>query len=313
MASPPFVRALEELLATARISPGSTHEKTPADAYRALLNNRTGMALCWPTTNAADGDVQRSAEALEIGCVEIPGSQDVYNATTKAWERRASGVVSVPLLGVAGRLGSITKQSRHAEGAFRLLAWLASRQWNERAVAASGETAPFRASQVAGAEAWSRGLRGRGQAVCRHGGGHVFSRGLPGRAADSGRRTIFAGFGRRRAASACGQGRPRRGAGGRGRAVSHDHGRVGRRSPAGGVSAVAGIVNGAAPRRVPRLGMRRLSGYADRPHDSTLYRSTGSGPHDRSRGGGHHAALLWPGQFSGRVEARRFARHGRRS
>ncbi len=163
VASPPFVRALEELLAAARLSPPAMHDATPADAYQAVLNNRIGMALCWPKTTANEtaneNDLQRSAQTLEIGCVEIPGSQDVYNATTKAWERRAGGSASVPLLGVAGRMGSITTQSPHAEGAFRLLAWLASRQWNERAVAANGDTAPFRASQVADAQAWSRGLR----------------------------------------------------------------------------------------------------------------------------------------------------------
>ena len=90
-----------------------------------------------------------------------------------------------------------------------MLAWLASRQWNERAVAASGETAQFRASQVAGAEAWSRAAcAGRGQAVCRHGAA-TFS------AADClvvpripGAERYLQAFGRRRAATLAGKAGP---------------------------------------------------------------------------------------------------------
>ncbi|HEY4313367.1 MAG TPA: extracellular solute-binding protein [Pirellulales bacterium] len=162
VASPPFVRALEELRAANRLSSGASQKASPTDAWQALITNRTGMALCWPNTAApASGgnEPERSADVLEIGCVEIPGAVDVYNASSTAWERRAGGAARVPVLGMAGRMGSILKNSKYPQAAFKLLAWLASHKWNERAVASSAGTAPFRTSQAASPEAWSRGLR----------------------------------------------------------------------------------------------------------------------------------------------------------
>ena len=120
------------------------------------------MALCWPDADkTADeaGSHSPASEAPPLDCVELPGSSEVYNATAKAWERRPGGSVSVPVIGMSGRVGSISAKSAHSAAALRLLAWLASRQWSERTVTASDATTLFRPSQVATAQAWARGMR----------------------------------------------------------------------------------------------------------------------------------------------------------
>jgi multiple sugar transport system substrate-binding protein len=156
LASPPFVRALQELVVLAKLLPLTTIEYDPADAWRALLAGRSGMALCWPAVIHSSA---RDADAPQIGCVELPGSPDVYNATAMKWERRADGAARVPLVGITGRVGSVSTKSTQQAAALQLLAWLASRKWSERIDTASTATTLFRTSQVATAEAWSRGLR----------------------------------------------------------------------------------------------------------------------------------------------------------
>lgn len=162
LASPPFVRALHELVALTKLLPPAALECNPDDAWRALLAGQTGMAVCWPVINGstAQGEAGlRGADLPQIGCVELPGSPDVYNATAMKWERRAEGTTRVPLLGITGRVGSVCAKSAQPAAALQLLAWLASRKWSERIDTASDATTLFRTSQVATAEAWSRGLR----------------------------------------------------------------------------------------------------------------------------------------------------------
>jgi multiple sugar transport system substrate-binding protein len=161
VASPPFVRALAEMVAVARLSKDAALDSTPESAWQALLKHQTGMALCWPAVGpSANGDdpAIAAAEMPELGCVEIPGSSEVFNATSAQWESRAGGPMSVPLVGMSGRVGSIAAKSAHPEAAFRLLAWLASRKWSDRALSAGAAAAPFRHSQSAAPEPWSHGL-----------------------------------------------------------------------------------------------------------------------------------------------------------
>ena len=161
IASAPFVRALEDLVAAAKLAPVSL-DLTPGDAWNSLVAGHAAMAICWPATasDAADesGESAERSQRLEIGCVELPGAAEVFNATSGAWETRPGGVANVPLLGVAGRIGSIAAQSPHPEAALRLLAWLASRKWSDRTSAAGTATAPFRALQLR-PQAWARGMR----------------------------------------------------------------------------------------------------------------------------------------------------------
>lgn len=161
VASPPFVRALEEMVAAAQISKNAALDSTPESAWQALLNHQAGMALCWPASGgSASGDDANAAasSAPELGCVEIPGASEVFNATSGQWEGRAGGPMSVPLVGMSGRVGSIAAKSAHPQATFRLLAWLASRKWSDRALSAGAAAAPFRHSQSAAPDAWSRGL-----------------------------------------------------------------------------------------------------------------------------------------------------------
>jgi len=149
VASPPFVRALEEMVAAARVAPSPALEDGPAEAWSALIAGHAGMALCWPASIAPDAaaeDATERAETPEIGCVALPGSVEMYNATVGKWEQRASPT-SVPLLGIAGRVGSITTETTEPQTAMRLLSWLSSRKGIDLTTSTSADVAPFRSSQ----------------------------------------------------------------------------------------------------------------------------------------------------------------------
>ena len=153
VAGPPFVRALEELVAAARLGPPEMLKYGPADARAAFWQGRCGMALTWPT--AAGGLPDVTAGNVEVGFAELPGSTKVFNVRKQSWQTRSEGEdPHVPLAAIAGRIGVVARKSAHREAALQLVFWLAGRQFSPRVCAASPATTLFRRSHVATPRTW---------------------------------------------------------------------------------------------------------------------------------------------------------------
>ena len=153
---PPFVRALEELVDSASIGPPQAIQMTPSDARQMFLQGQCGFAFAWPAgAEQQQVSVERGV-SMAIGYAELPGSDEVFNARGQQWESRHEDEDRrVPLLGIAGRLGSVTRQSRHKRQAFNLLAWLTGPQWGGQVAAQSRATTLYRQSQRSTPERWA--------------------------------------------------------------------------------------------------------------------------------------------------------------
>jgi len=160
IASPPFVRALEELVAAAKFGSPEALQMSPDDARLAVETGRCAMALTWPraagsTVEGRGATADTESVAGKIGIVRCPGSADVYNAAEARWEQRGEGEPHhVSLLGVSGRLGSVTKGSRYARGAANFLAMLSGAEWHPRVLAVSRAGGLFRNSHVDSPANW---------------------------------------------------------------------------------------------------------------------------------------------------------------
>lgn len=157
IAGPPFVRALEELVATAKTDPANlkTLEADPTAVRRAFWEGHCGMALCWPT--AAEKLTVPDESPIRVGFVEMPGSVDVYDITTQAWQKRPrDDDPRVPLVSIAGRLGMVDVECPRPEVAFRLLVWLSDRQRAGQISATSSATTLFRLTGSITEKAWAK-------------------------------------------------------------------------------------------------------------------------------------------------------------
>ena len=159
IAGPPFVRALEELVAAAKLAPAGELDFDPAAARAEFWSGNTAMAISWPTGAQAltPGPSPKKGEGRVVpaGFAELPGAAEVYQASSKSWEPRSEDAgQSVPLLGVAGRMGVVPANSEHPDAAFELLLWLTDPQWTSQVFAASPATTLFRRAQVASPNAW---------------------------------------------------------------------------------------------------------------------------------------------------------------
>lgn len=171
----PFVLALEELTLAAHAAGDAKAQLrlTPGEVREEFLTGHAAMALGWPT--AADpkprGAVVGGIGSSSLAFVELPGSPEMFNPRDRGWQRRPVGIEPhVPLLGIAGRLGSVVEAraatdrepepelkkhpSATAEAAFNLLVWLTTKPWDRQICPASPATTLFRRSQVAEAGHW---------------------------------------------------------------------------------------------------------------------------------------------------------------
>jgi ABC-type glycerol-3-phosphate transport system substrate-binding protein len=151
---PPFVRALEELVDAARFTPAGLQANDVGEVLDRLYAGQAALGLAWHSAGRSHVVRQTSADQPppEIAYVPLPGSREVYNPDTQHWDERP--LRRVTLLGIPGRLGSMTARPDRAEASFALLAWLADWQRATPLGAASRACTLYRQSQVVAPADW---------------------------------------------------------------------------------------------------------------------------------------------------------------
>ncbi len=163
LATPPYERALDELIAAARWGPPYAERLTVADVRSMFHRGECGLAFCWPTPT-----VGRMADAefpFTIGYAELPGAREFYRFQSGAWTpREETESTRVTVLGGAGRLASLARGARDKQAACQVLAWLSRGDASSAITASSPETTLFRESQTATPGVWCEASVGQAAA-----------------------------------------------------------------------------------------------------------------------------------------------------
>jgi ABC-type glycerol-3-phosphate transport system substrate-binding protein len=146
IASPPFVRALEQLAQAAAQGHPKRRELTPTDAVQAVERGEADWAIGWPAPTADRPSA--STEAATVRFAPLPGSSEAFNPLRNLWDRLEAGPKPTPLLGLEGRLVAVSASAVDSLAAFRLLALLSGPQWGGEIAPLSPATAPFRGRHV---------------------------------------------------------------------------------------------------------------------------------------------------------------------
>ena len=128
IASPPFVRALEQM---------RQNEKLPDDDQ---------ASLSWPSALREDSPGP-------VAFTPLPRAEQVYNPLREIWEKSEESK-PLAMLGFAGRSLSVAKSTRNSASAFKLLRWLVSEKIATQLSPRSEATVWFRKSQVIKAKRW---------------------------------------------------------------------------------------------------------------------------------------------------------------
>ncbi len=150
VAGPPFVRALEELVATAD---AASLDMDPTAVRAAFWQSKVGMAITWPT--AADAELADIEPDFPAAVAELPGSPDVYDLGETTWEKRDKDSDGrVPLLAASGRIGMVTTSSQWPDASQQLLLWLTDKKWSAQVCSQSLNTTLFRDSHMGMVSGW---------------------------------------------------------------------------------------------------------------------------------------------------------------
>ena len=155
IAGPPFVRALEELVAVHRGQAPEILQFDPSDARKELVSGRCAMAVTWPSRVDDAADEPSSAPVLPLAAAELPGSREVFHLGDRQWQARDRvDDGRVTLLGVAGRVGAVSSTTSQPQAALSLLVRLSSNEWSEQISPFSEATGLYRTSQLPMASSW---------------------------------------------------------------------------------------------------------------------------------------------------------------
>jgi multiple sugar transport system substrate-binding protein len=156
IAGPPFVRALQELAAATKHGPAAESGLTPADTARRIHDGECAMAIGWLANTHDWPAATVPGRPQAIGVIPLPGSRDVYNFRSESWEQRGlEESPYVPLVGISGRLGSLTQECRQTATSARLLLWVSGPEMSPSISASSPATGPFRQAHVAHINQWT--------------------------------------------------------------------------------------------------------------------------------------------------------------
>ncbi|MEE3368518.1 MAG: extracellular solute-binding protein [Planctomycetota bacterium] len=148
--SEPFVRALNELAQCQEGVPEAWRSLGPSEVRELFHKGHCALALTWPSANGETSDKTRGAFRI----APIPGSLDVFDSISRAWSVRKSGREVAILLGVSGRLGSVTWETGSPRAAARLLALMTGPEIATEVSARDRDTTVFRESQLSRVEQW---------------------------------------------------------------------------------------------------------------------------------------------------------------
>ena len=148
---PPFVRALKEMIAANH----STSSKLDVTAtLKSIIDGKCAMAITWPLSELNSLATEKQ-KIPSISAASIPGGTEVYSVRFKKWDKRdGTGGSVVPLLGLEGRIGSVTRESRNRRAAFDALTLLSNREWSELIAPTSANLTIFRRSHLQVTSRW---------------------------------------------------------------------------------------------------------------------------------------------------------------
>jgi ABC-type glycerol-3-phosphate transport system substrate-binding protein len=121
IASPPFVRAAQEMAQVAKTSGAADQRLTPQQVRDEFFAGHCGMAITWPSS-VGNGEAK-----TPVAFAELPGRAELFSFKTNQWVKKPADVDHrTSLCGVSGRLAAVTREARRSRSAFALLAWLDS-------------------------------------------------------------------------------------------------------------------------------------------------------------------------------------------
>ncbi len=153
--NPAWVRALGDYLAVRAAGPPDAADIASHDVRARFAEGQAAMAIDWSDIGVLATDPTYSRVAGKVGFFILPGSREVWNPASGAWEDLAA-VRPVPFLAFGGWIAAVPLAAADPAAAWDYIAWLAAPERADRDVRdGNSGLNPYRSAQLDQIDAWS--------------------------------------------------------------------------------------------------------------------------------------------------------------
>lgn len=151
--NPGFARALAIWIDTIKFGPPGMANFAGHDVRNSFVSGQTAMAIDWADMGVHAVNSPVSVIKDKIGYGQIPGSSEVFNATTGRWDKRPNQVSSIS----GNWTFFVSKASKHKALAFEFASHMTSKELTKKFTALSGTAInPSRRSHFADPASWNQ-------------------------------------------------------------------------------------------------------------------------------------------------------------
>lgn len=151
--NPGFARALAIWIDTIKFGPPGMANFAGHDVRNSFVSGQTAMAIDWADMGVHAVNSPVSVIKDKIGYGQIPGSSEVFNATTGRWDKRPNQVSSIS----GNWTFFVSKASKHKALAFEFASHMTSKEQTKKFTALSGTAVnPSRRSHFADPASWNQ-------------------------------------------------------------------------------------------------------------------------------------------------------------
>ena len=155
--SPPFVRALEEWKKMIAFGPSGMVTMGYDEDRIFFPGGKAAQTYEWHDIGTLSYDTKRSTIKGNMGCAICPGSKDVYNPQTKAWEKGTGpgGVNFAPYQCFGGWTIGVVKGTKIPDATFDFSVYMGYEKSMDENVLPDSGVNPSRTSHFTNLKAWS--------------------------------------------------------------------------------------------------------------------------------------------------------------
>lgn len=146
--NPGWVRALEEYIAASKVSPPNALNFSFGEVNGEMSGGRAAMSIGWGDTGVIAADPKQSQIAGKVGSHILPGSTEIYNYKTKAWDKY-DVIVRSPFMAFGGWQAGVPAHSKNKEAAWNFIQVLSNPEVSGTAAVTGGTGVnPYRFSHL---------------------------------------------------------------------------------------------------------------------------------------------------------------------
>lgn len=153
--NPGWVRGLEEYIRASQLAPPNALNFSFGEVNAAFAGGQVAESIGWGDTGVIAADPKQSTVSGNVGSANLPGSDEIWNYKTGAWDK-FDHVIESPFMAFGGWQAAVPATSKNQEAAWNYIAYLSSPEVSGQAAITGGTGVnPYRISHTTNLDLWS--------------------------------------------------------------------------------------------------------------------------------------------------------------